>query len=223
MTQALTTETVVEPDLIIPFGAASVPTPSFEDLVTRYQAELYRFALRLTENRTDADDLYQETLLKAFRAFDRLDGAANHRAWLYRIASNTFLSNRRRAVREQPLDAAIEDGVPEAQIDHAARLDAEDLLREVAAFVNALPPKQRVALVLRKHHGMGYDEIATVLSSSVAAARASVHEALRKLRDRFADRLDDPFAPPNGQGAASEGVREFASVDRKEPVMNLNH
>jgi RNA polymerase sigma factor (sigma-70 family) len=64
-------------------------------------------------------------------------------------------------------------------------------LREVAAFVDTLPEKQRVALVLRKRQGLGYVEIAAALHSSETAARVNVHEALRKLRDRFADRLDD--------------------------------
>jgi RNA polymerase sigma-70 factor, ECF subfamily len=164
---------------------------TFADLVTRYQFELYGFALGLTRNRADADDLYQETLLRAFRAYDRLDGAANHRAWLYRIATNVFLSGRRRAGREGPLDEAAEVAIPEDQPDHASRLDARDLLREVAAFVDTLPEKQRVALVLRKYQGLGYDEIAAALQSSEAAARFNVHSALRKLRDRFADRLDD--------------------------------
>lgn len=162
---------------------------TFDDVLARYQAEIYRYVLRLCRNRTDADDLYQETLLKAYRAFGRLDGAANHRAWLYKIATNTFLSDRRKLGRESPLDEERAAEVPAAATDDAARLDARDLLREVEEAVAALPPKQRVALVQRKHQGLEYAEIAANLRSSEAAARASVHEALRKLRERFGDRL----------------------------------
>jgi hypothetical protein len=82
------------------------PTLTFEEVVDRFQAEIYRYAVQLTRNRADADDLYQETLLKAYRAFGRLDGAANHRAWLYRIATNTFLSDRRKQARVDYLDDA---------------------------------------------------------------------------------------------------------------------
>ena len=163
--------------------------PSFDDVLTRYQGEIYRFAAHLTRNRADADDLYQETVLKAYRAFDRLDGAANHRAWLYRIATNAFLSDRRKRGREGSLDGTSAETIPAAATDHAARLDARDLLREVDAFVAALPLKQRVALVQRKYHDLSYAEIAANLRCSEEAARASVHEALRKLRDRFGDRL----------------------------------
>jgi RNA polymerase sigma-70 factor, ECF subfamily len=189
MTQATMTAPFMEPEVGLAPVTAAVPRATFDELLTRYQTELYRYTLQVTRNRADADDLYQETLIRAYRAFDRLDGAANHRAWLYRIATNTFLSSRRRAGRERPLDEAAEVVVPEDQTDHAARLDADDLLREVGAFVDRLPAKQRMALVLRKHQGLGYDEIAASLNTSEGAARVNVHAALRKLRDRFGDRL----------------------------------
>ena len=166
-----------------------VPPVSFESLVERHQAEIYRFALHLTRNQADADDLYQETMLKAYRAFGRLDSQANYRAWLYRIATNTFLSSRRKAGREGPLDAAVEANVAADPVDYAASLDARDILAEIKAFVLSLPAKQRIALILRKYHDMGYDEIASTLKCSEAAARANVHEALRKLRERFGERL----------------------------------
>jgi RNA polymerase sigma-70 factor (ECF subfamily) len=189
MTQATVTAPVTECEGVMhapPFG---LPVLSFDDLVDRHQTEIYRFALQLTRNRDDADDLYQETLIKAYRAFDRLDGTANYRAWLYKIATNTFLSNQRRAGREGPLDETVEMSLPAETTDHAASLDARDLLQEVERFVANLPAKQRVALILRKYHEVGYDEIAANLKCSEAAARANVHEALRKLRDCFGDRL----------------------------------
>jgi RNA polymerase sigma-70 factor (ECF subfamily) len=190
MVQATVTAEVTECEGVMhapPFGLPTALT--FDDLVDRHQAEIYRFAMQLTRNRADADDLYQETLIKAYRAFDRLDGAANYRAWLYKIASNTFLSNQRRAGREGPLDETVELSLPAEATDHAASLDARDLLFEVEAFVANLPAKQRVALILRKYHEVGYDEIAVNLKCSEAAARANVHEALRKLRECFGDRL----------------------------------
>jgi RNA polymerase sigma-70 factor (ECF subfamily) len=83
----------------------------------------------------------------------------------------------------------LEAAVPEDEADQVASLDARALLRDVASFIDHLPAKQRVAFVLRKYHGLRYGEIATNLQISEGAARANVHEALRKLRDRFADRL----------------------------------
>ena len=69
-------------------------------------------------------------------------------------------------------------------------MDARDLLGDVNRFVSELPRKQRVALVLRKHHECDYAEIAAILECSQAAARANVHEALAKLRHQFAHRLE---------------------------------
>ena len=176
----------------LPEPAAPAPQPSFADIFDWHEAEIYRFALRLTGNQPDADDLFQETMLKAFRAFDRLLPDSNHRAWLYRIASNTFLSGRRKFDRIDSLDLLGEQmnfEVAIAEVDHAAGLDARALLQEIKVFVEHLPPKQRLALVLRKFHGLGYDDVATTLGCTEGAARTNVHQALRKLRDAFEDRL----------------------------------
>jgi RNA polymerase sigma factor (sigma-70 family) len=162
---------------------------TFEVLVATYQAEIYRFALYLTGNQADADDLFQETMLKAFRAFGRLPAEANHRAWLYRIATNAFLDDRRKAARVRPFAGDGEIAVADTTVEITERLDARDLLDAVWAMITTLPPKQRIAFVLRKYHGQEYDEIATVLRTTPAAARANVHEALRKLRVAFGDRL----------------------------------
>ena len=163
---------------------------TFDETLARYGAEIYRFALHLTRNRTDADDLYQETALKAYRAWNRLPCDANHRAWLYRIASNTFLSDKRKTSRLRSLDAEeTVESIPAASQDDDGRLDAGKLLREVEAFIEGLPPKQRIALVQRKYLEIGYPEIAATLGCSEEAARRSVHEALRKLRDRFGERI----------------------------------
>jgi RNA polymerase sigma-70 factor (ECF subfamily) len=84
------------------------------------------------------------------------------------------------------MEQTLSDGTP----DHARGLDARDLLQEVEVFVEQLPPKQRIALVMRKYHGSDYALIAETLDCSEVAARANVHEALRKLRQQFSHRLE---------------------------------
>ncbi|MDF3042028.1 MAG: polymerase, sigma-24 subunit, subfamily, partial [Thermomicrobiales bacterium] len=79
--------------------------------------------------------------------------------------------------------------IPDVSRDDDGRLDASTLLREVEAFIENLPPKQRVALVQRKYLDIGYAEIAATLGCSEEAARRSVHEALKKLRSCFGDRI----------------------------------
>jgi RNA polymerase sigma-70 factor (ECF subfamily) len=163
---------------------------SFSVLVERFGDEIYRYSWHLARNQADADDLYQETLLKAFRAYTRLPADANHRAWLYKIASNTFISDLRKRGRDHRLTDTMEYQLADPTPDPVSGLDARDLLSDVELFVNELPPKQRLALVMRKYQNLGYDQIASALDSSEAAARANVHEALRKLRHQFADRLE---------------------------------
>jgi len=159
----------------------------FEAMFERYGPELLRYSMQLTRNGADADDLHQETFLKAYRAFDRLDAEANHRAWLYRIATNTFLSSRRKLSRIEALNDEAPIAAPSH--DHAAQLDARSLLLDVEAFIDELPAKQRIALTLRKYHELDYAEIAVALRCTEPAARANVHEGLRKLRVRFGERL----------------------------------
>ncbi len=177
-----------------PFESAAGPdvTPRplcFDELLERYQTEIFRYSMQLTRNPADADDLYQETMLKAYRAFHRLGPESNYRAWLYRIATNTFLSQKRKDKRERPLDPVFDDHLAAVDPDQPASLDARALLAEVEQFVQTLPEKQRLALILRKYHEMDYATIAATLKCSEDAARANVYEALRKLRTCFGDRL----------------------------------
>ena len=166
-----------------------LPSCCFEAVLERHGPEVYRFLVHLTRNLADADDLYQEAALKAYSAFGRLDGSANHRAWFYRIASNTFLSDRRKRGRVGALDDATAASLSAPQVDHAARLDAGIALDRVRALIDGLPPKQRLALIARKKHDLSYPEIAQLLGCSEAAARANVHEAVRKMRDALGDLL----------------------------------
>lgn len=163
---------------------------SFTTVIAQHGHDLYRFAWSMTRNPHDADDVYQETLLKAFRAWRKLPADANHRAWLFRIASNTWISDRR---KQQRIHQFAEDGhdVPSRESDTATQVMARDTLEQVATEIERLPAKQRTALVLRKYHDMTYGEIGEVLDCSEEAARANVYEALRKLRSCFASAFVD--------------------------------
>jgi RNA polymerase sigma factor (sigma-70 family) len=149
--------------------------------------EVWRYLLRLTHEPDTAADLWQTVAERAMRRMTNLPPDANRRAWLYRVATNAWLDELRRRSRSAPLDEEVDVQMPAR--DDAARLAAADLLVEVAAFVDGLPPKQRAALVLRRHHEASYAEIAAALGCSEDAARRSVHEAVRKVRAAFAGRL----------------------------------
>lgn len=158
---------------------------SFTHLVQRHRAEVLTYLVRLLAHEQDAQDVCQETLLRAFRAFGRLDGDANTRAWLFKIATNRALSALARRSRGV---ARTSDVDPEGlRAPAGAGAEGRERLQAVRRAVEALPPKQRAALMQRRFHGLGYEEIARSLGCSAASARANVYQAMKKLRALLED------------------------------------
>ena len=155
--------------------------PTFGAVVDAFEVEVYRYLLRLTGNPAEADDLFQETFLRALKAFSRLRPRSNHRAWLYRIATNAFLNACRAASRrrEVALPAELVGGRDQ---DHGARLDRAAAAARCIRAITSLPPRQRAAFVQRALEGLAYAEIAAALGCSQSAARANVYQAARRLR-----------------------------------------
>lgn len=156
---------------------SEAPRGCFEALIGEHQPAVFRFLHRLClGHRQDAEDLTQETFLRAYRAYGRLEGEANHLAWLCRIAYNAFLNSRR---RPRPTE------LPEELPAREEAADAGRLVESIATFVQTLPPKQRAALILRHVDGREYAEVARVLGCSEDSARANVFQAVKKVRARF--------------------------------------
>jgi RNA polymerase sigma-70 factor (ECF subfamily) len=155
----------------------------FETVVEAHHAEIYRYLLRVTSRSSEAEDLSQETFLRAYRAYRMLAPDANVRAWLFTIATNLMRNHwraeRRRhhahlAYRDERADRDGSDPEAESRFNEArARLET---------VVGALPLKQRLAFILRKMHEFDYDAIAQNLACSAESARAHVFQALKKVR-----------------------------------------
>lgn len=156
---------------------------SFEAVISAHHAEIYRYLQRVIGRSGDADDVSQETFLRAYRAFRSLPGDANIRAWLFSIATNLarnyFRSESRRrraygAVRASSREGA--DAAPEAE------LVSRETGALVEGIVRRLPLRQRLAFTQRKIHGLEYEAIGQSLGCSAETARAHVFQALRKIR-----------------------------------------
>ena len=149
------------------------PARTFGELLLRHEREIFTYALRLTGRRDQADDVFQETFLAAFRAWPppRLD---HTRAWLYRIATSKVVDRARRVKRLVPLDADLRLVTQPA--DGAARVD-------LRAAIRVLPAGQRAAFVLREVEGLPYADVARALDCGIEAARARVSEAKKSLRE----------------------------------------
>lgn len=156
------------------------PPTAFSRLAERHRAEIERYLGRLLGNDADAQDACQDTFLRAQRAFPRLVPGSNARAWLYRIATNSARNAARGRSRRTARLADVElDGIAAAGV---ATPEDRMQLRAVARAAEALPPRQRAALVLRQFQDLDYAEIAATLGGTETAARANVYQALKKLR-----------------------------------------
>ena len=152
----------------------------------RHDREIMRFLMRMTRDREDALDLFQETFLRAYRAYPELDSEAGLRPWLFKIAANLCRNRARDHARHSRViapeaDAEISDalGSRNSHGNHASHDGALDLRRAIAN----LPGKQGQAFVMRKIVGLEYSEIGAALGCSEESARAGVYQALRKLKE----------------------------------------
>ncbi len=152
----------------------SVATPPFQVFLDEHREDVYRF-LVASVGRQEADDCFQETLLSALRAYPRLRANSNLRAWVLTIAHRKALDNHRARARRPVPVAEVADGAGPA----ANGLDDPELWDAV----RELPAKQRGAVVLRYANDLSHAEIAKVLECSEEAARRSVHEGIKKLRE----------------------------------------
>jgi RNA polymerase sigma-70 factor (ECF subfamily) len=160
-----------------------LPLP-FEDAMRRHDREIMRFLMRMTRDRDDALDLFQETFLRAYRAYPELDSEAGLRPWLFKIAANLCRNRARDRARHSRViapeaDAEISDTLRSPNSNHGADDGALDLRRAIAN----LPGKQGQAFVMRKVVGLEYSEIGAALGCSEDSARAGVYQALRKLKE----------------------------------------
>lgn len=154
----------------------------FEALVAAHSRELYVYLWRLLGDEAEAQDALQDTFLRAWKAYERLDGEANTRAWLYKIGGNwarTLLKKRARGDGySRDFVARLVDGRP----GPAEQVAERERLVELHAAVMELPHRQREAILMRKYQELDYREIAAVLDCSEDSARANVYQGLKKLR-----------------------------------------
>lgn len=153
--------------------------PPFQTLLDTHGAAVHRF-LVASVGSVDADDCFQETWIAALRAYPRLEHGDNLRAWLMKVAQRKAIdSHRSRARRPLPVaepPEVADGGEPPLPVNG----------QPVWARVRELPEKQRMAVFLRGAADLSYAEVAAALDCSQDAARRSVHEGLKKLREEIA-------------------------------------
>lgn len=158
---------------------------AFEQIYRRYHQQLYRFCLAMLGDPHDAQDALQNTMLKVLRALPGEEREIDLRPWLYRIARNEAVETVRR--RPDRIEPALELEAPAAsQVVELA--EDRERLRHLFADLDALPGRQRAALVMRELSGLSFEEIGHAFETSPATARQTVYEARLSLRQMEAGR-----------------------------------
>jgi len=164
----------------------------FEREALPHLDSLYAAALRLTRRPSDAEDLVQESLLKAYRFWDGFEAGTNARAWLFRIVTNTFINRHRRKTRERAVfDGALAQPVGDGVMSRAAmrgltnaqgEADRRLLAGEIQAALEKLTPQQRLMIQLSDIEGLAYKEIASVVGCPVGTVMSGLHRARKALQ-----------------------------------------
>jgi len=187
----------------------------FTDLAMEYMPQLYTAALRMTRNPADAEDLVQETYLKAYRAFGTFTEGTNLKAWLYRILTNTYI-NTYRAAKRRPQVSDVEDvedlylyrrltpgnGPDPGRSAEEEALDAftDD---EVKAAIESLPEAFRMAVLLADVEGFSYKEIAEITEVPIGTVMSRIHRGRRALQKALLQ-----FAQERGLVSSGSGQPE---------------
>src|SRR5579875_1556028 len=189
----------------------------FSELTMEHMPALYSAALRMTRNPADAEDLVQETFLKAYRSFDRFEDGTNLRAWLYKILTNTFINNYR-AAKRRPEKADVEDvedlylyrrlGDLRAGAGGDFGRSAEDEVLdtitddEVKQAIESLPEAFRIAVLLADVEGFSYKEIADITDVPIGTVMSRIHRGRKALQKALHD-----YAVAGGLVGTSEAGR----------------
>lgn len=174
------TGNLVEPDVVA--RAARGDREAFRFIVEEHKEWLFRYHYRMMGNREEAEDLVQETFLRAWKGFDRFDPARPLRPWMLRIASNLAHSALRRPRR---VTGGLDETEAREPVDPRtgeAAVEARNELAAIRTIVAALPPADRELFHLRYHEGLGPSEIAGIVEKSEGAVSVALHRMKEKIR-----------------------------------------
>ncbi len=164
---------------------------AFEELVKFYRRDIYDLCVRISGNTEEAEDLTQETFIRAYEHMSGFRSLSHPRTWLYRIAINQSISFKRRLKRWR-MKRADDDGefpgFSQMSVPSSEQTTEWKILAERAhVLLKELPERQRTAVILRVIRELPYDEVSEIMNISTGGAKANVHQGLKKLRTMLED------------------------------------
>ena len=175
---------------------------AFTELVRRHQRGLLRIVLRMTRELPLAEDIVQETFIKAYEKMDMFEGRSSFKSWLYQVGLNTAKNRFRSRPPEEFTTDILQGGVAASS---ESDLVKSDVARSLRAQIDLLPERQRVAITLRVFEDLSFKEIAEIMKCPYDTAKANYRHALLKLRDQFETQM--------GKGGDLENWNTLYSID----------
>jgi len=202
---------------------------TFAEQAVPFMDSIYAAALRLTRNPSDAEDLVQETYLKAFRGFGGFEQGTNLRAWLYRILTNTFI-NTYRSKKRRPDETEFDEvedlylyrrlgGLEAATVGRSAEDELLDWFSEaeVKDALEALPEQFRMAVLLADVEGFSYKEIAEILDVPIGTVMSRLHRGRKAMqRELYEFAKERRLLPDDAVAPAGATPRQSAHAHKGE-------
>lgn len=158
---------------------------AFGDLIRLYSEPLYRQIRRTVQSHEDADDILQNTFMKAWQNIENFRGDARLSTWLYKIAINESLTFLEKERRRRGISLDDEESNMVALIHADTNIDGDELALKLREAVARLPEKQRLVFNMRYYDDMKYEQISEIMGTSVGALKASYHLAVKKIEQFF--------------------------------------
>jgi RNA polymerase sigma-70 factor (ECF subfamily) len=157
----------------------------FRELIETYQKRVYQVIRRMVLIHEDADDLTQNTFIKAYKALDRFEGNSSLFTWLYRIATNESLTFLEKKKKRYFFSLDDHQEKLESYIDHSSSLSGDEIQVKLQKSLLKLPDKQRLVFHLKYEEDLSYEEISKITGTSVGALKASYHHAVKKIEQEL--------------------------------------
>lgn len=180
---------VNDPALVSRLQDAATRREAFGEVIATYGEQLYWQIRRMVQSHEDADDLLQNTFLKAWQSIDQFRGDAKLSTWLHKIAINeslTFINQAKRHTTTS-LDADDDAAFYLNRIEADTNIDGDQLALRLRKAVATLPDKQQLVFNMRYYDEMPYEQMSEILGTSIGALKASYHLAQKKIQQCFSD------------------------------------